>query len=383
MPFRIRCPHCQAALLAQEDLIGQEAVCHQCRRKIRVEAEALAGVGASAGDGADVKSLQPDEPPDSSATEPGSAELDGGKAIPARPALQAAVPDGAGPTRVVAIPQIDRHPVRRFCRGLLAITWPRRNFTDAGLLATGLAAAALTFLLYVGLFLLGENSFAGWIVTQGWLGCLMLGLFLWSMAILGSKWINLAGQQATPAFELFPDRNSPPITPRTVDLFRQAMDTFRLDPQGNCLDSRVSLALAHYQAGRSVGEITAVLQAQADSDSALVESSYLMPRALVRIILILGIIGMIREAGDALHGFGNSVQAAQDLGSIQRPIARLAGGLASAGGPLLLALGLSGVLLFLGTRVRQAEIDHLGNVNRCCNRTVLRCLQDDSRKPGS
>src|SRR5262245_47405636 len=129
MPFRISCPHCRAGLMATEELIGQEAVCHHCKRTIKVESPEPAAVGAATARAA--------------AAAPGSPARDGEPLPPAAPRPTApplAVSgDGsapAGPARVIALPAVERRPSRRKLQAIVEGVFCLGNPADVSLLLT-------------------------------------------------------------------------------------------------------------------------------------------------------------------------------------------------------------------------------------------------------
>jgi biopolymer transport protein ExbB/TolQ len=397
MPFRIKCPNCQTTLVATEDLIGQEAMCHQCKQSVRIEAPSVEKkiMAPPVGRG---ESLNRDSMvPPSLNREPASREpltvppVTRETSVPPKPPRRDAPPPPSAPPpslvappetiapRVLVMPQIDRHRARRSRFLFILQTLIRKgNPTDASLVLTGLMATLATALLYLVFFWPIRHTYLGGLMAErGWVPYATLWFTIWAFAILIVKLWKLAGQRATPAFDLFPEDNSVVITHATVDLFQQYLSKLHLNPRRNFMDNRLVLALDHFRAGKSAEEVATVLNTQAEIDGAVVESSYTMLRVFIWAVPILGFVGTVLGISDAVQGFTGSVQAAQDIEVIKKALGQVTSGLAVAFDTTLVALVLSIVIMFPANSLQKAEEDLLASVDQCCNSGLLRCLKDD------
>jgi len=280
------------------------------------------------------------------------------------------------PPRASVMPPIDRTQRSKFLCILQTIFRPGSP-TDAGLILTGIMATLTTLFVYLVFIPLFRQTYLGGLLAErGCVLCTMLWFTFWAYAILIVKLWKLAGQRATPAFDLFPKDNSVVITHANVDLFQQNLAPLHLKPRRHFLDHRLMLALDHFRAGKSTEEVATVLNTQAKIDGAAVASSYTMLRVIIWAIPMLGFVGMILGFSDAVQGFAGLVPEAQDIEAIKQALGQVTNGLTLAFDNILVALVLSIVIKFPAHLLQKAEEDLLAAVDQCCNSGLLRCLKD-------
>jgi biopolymer transport protein ExbB/TolQ len=255
------------------------------------------------------------------------------------------------------------------------------NPTDASMLLTGIVGLILTVLVYVFVLFPIRTTYVGTLfVERGWVPYATVGLALWAAIILVVKFWKLTSQQTALTYDLLPVDTSVAIHPGNVELVQHHLKRLPLNHRSSFLVNRLLLALDHFQARKDAQEVGTVLTAQADIDAGRVDSSYAMLRVLIWAIPILGFIGTVIGISDAVAGFTQSIQAAQELDVIKTALGHVTAGLATAFDTTLIALVLSMVIMFPTNSLQKSEEDLLSTVDQFCNENLLRRLQSNAEE---
>ena len=109
-------------------------------------------------------------------------------------------------------------------------------------------------------------------------------------------------------------------------------------PRHFILLNRLDRALSNFKNIGQVGDVSAILRAQAENDEDQVASSYTVVNGLVWAIPVLGFIGTVLGLSLAIGRFTATLQAAGDLTLIRASLQGVTGGLATAFESTLVAL---------------------------------------------
>lgn len=253
---------------------------------------------------------------------------------------------------------------------------------DVSLASTGLLAALLTVLFYLGVVgPLGDTFFGQLFGDRGWVPYVISDLAIWSAVILFVKWRRLRAAGKRLAFELLPDELSLRITPENAELFIDRLKALPVGFDGDLLVRRMVRALEQFSIHASLGEIVDQLRGEAERAEGLIESSYAMLRVFIWAIPILGFIGTVLGIGAAVGGFSESVSAAADIDVIKDSIGAVTSGLGVAFDTTLLALVMSICIMFPTSSLQKAEEDYLVQVEDYCQDRLLSRL-DSGKSQG-
>ncbi|MSR70134.1 MAG: MotA/TolQ/ExbB proton channel family protein [Phycisphaerales bacterium] len=223
------------------------------------------------------------------------------------------------------------------------------------------------------------------VIASGWQTNWFCILFTWwCLCILVAKLFKIRVQRrALEIHDIFPRRGDFVLSPGTSGDILARIKQRVSRPKEFLLFNRVSMALSNLGNIGEVRDVGAVLDAQADSDSSTVDSSYTAIRALIWTIPVLGFIGTVLGLGIAIGNFTDVISggevaagsAATNAGSIREKLAPVVGGLATAFNTTLVALVAAvGVQLFT-TFVYKLEEDLLDDCTQYCNDHIVSRLK--------
>jgi biopolymer transport protein ExbB/TolQ len=390
--IHFNCPNCNEPVNAEDELLGAQALCPQCRKVLTVRKPESAGTPGGRSNRAGLPAAQP---LDKSASEaPAQSALPDEFARTATVADQrlarkeakgaaSAKTDGAlvdGPKGVVL--GSGRHRAKRSRLWImLGSLFRRGNPTDAGLVLTGILGAALTWLLYFAVVwrLPADNELNKVLAQRGWVQYATVFFTVWAAVVLAVKYWKIATQQASLTYELFPADRAIRITPANVDLIEQHIKKLPVNPRQSFLLKRVLMALENFKARKNVSEVAAVLRSQSDTDGAIVDSSYAMLKVLIWCIPILGFIGTVIGISQAVSNFDSGIRAKDaNIEVIKAALGEVTTGLAVAFDTTFLGLILSMVIMFPTNSVQKTEEDLLSTIDQYCTENLLSRLDGDN-----
>jgi biopolymer transport protein ExbB/TolQ len=293
----------------------------------------------------------------------------------------AAANEPAGPTGVV-LGAAGRHRRKKNLLLILARSVIRQgNPTDVSVVLSGLVAAAITWLAYTVIIEPMRSTPLGQLLAERtWVAHATCYFTVWAAVVLGVKFWKIGKQRASFYYELLPV-NRVNITPTNVDLVENHIRRLPVNPRKNFLVNRMLMALDNFKARKSVPEVSAVLNAQADTDAARVDASYAMLKVLIWAIPILGFIGTVIGISAAVNRFTEAVQAAEDIARVKAALGGVTHGLAVAFDTTLLGLILSMVIMFPTGWVQKSEEDLLSAIDQFCNENLLPRLATPAEAP--
>ncbi len=245
-------------------------------------------------------------------------------------------------------------------------------------------ALVLTVLTWLAL-LPFKGSYFESIISTGWQTNWLCILFTWwCLCILIAKMIKIRVQRrALDIQDIFPRRGDFVLSPGTSGDILARIKQRVARPREFLLFNRVSMALSNLGNIGEVRDVGAVLDAQADSDSSTVDSSFTAIRALIWTIPVLGFIGTVLGLGIAIGNFTSVIAggeaaagaAAASTGSIRDKLAPVVGGLATAFNTTLVALVAAVGVQLLTTYVYKMEEDLLDECTQYCNDHIVSRLK--------
>lgn len=146
-------------------------------------------------------------------------------------------------------------------------------------------------------------------------------------------------------------------------------------PRHFILLNRLDRALSNFKNIGQVGDVSAILRAQAENDEDQVASSYTVVNGLVWAIPVLGFIGTVLGLSLAIGRFTQTLQAAGDLALIRASLQGVTGGLATAFESTLVALTFTLILQLAITFQQKREMAFLDECNDYCHSHVIAKLR--------
>lgn len=244
-------------------------------------------------------------------------------------------------------------------------------------------ALALSILSWLALIPF-QGSYFEQIIATGWQTNWFCILFTWwCLCILVAKLFKIRVQRrALDLVDIFPRRGDFVLSPGTSGEILQRIKQRVSRPRDFLLFNRVSMALSNLGNIGEVRDVGAVLDAQADSDSSTIDSSYTAIRALIWTIPVLGFIGTVLGLGIAIGNFTDVISggevatgASAGGGSIREKLAPVVGGLATAFNTTLVALVAAVGVQLLTTYVYKMEEDLLDDCTQYCNDHIVSRLK--------
>lgn len=266
--------------------------------------------------------------------------------------------------------------------GLFAILEPllkTKHPTDVSLVTTAILGVIATLLVYWGVLTPMQGTAWGRLFfIGGWITYGIMFLTFWSIAILILKLFKLKAQRRSLSFDLLPTGGTTEIDRQRASLLRTHVRNLPIDSRRNFLARRVLLALGHFEARGDVQEVGMAVQSQSDIDGGRVESSYTMLHVFIWTVPILGFIGTVLGIGQAVDGFSDSLQSADELDAIKASLTSVTAGLATAFNTTLIALVMSIVIMFPANSLQKSEEDLLTSIDQYCNDHLMPRLKEDS-----
>jgi hypothetical protein len=147
--------------------------------------------------------------------------------------------------------------------------------------------------------------------------------------------------------------------------------------------NRLDRALSNFKNIGQVGDVSAILRAQAENDEDLVASSYTVVNGLVWAIPVLGFIGTVLGLSLAIGRFTATLQAAGDISLIRASLQGVTGGLATAFESTLVALTFTLILQLVITFQQKREMAFLDECNDYCHLHIVSKLRLADRQQPS
>jgi biopolymer transport protein ExbB/TolQ len=224
----------------------------------------------------------------------------------------------------------------------------------------------------------GSTFFTGMFLANGnqYIQPATMFFFFWGIAILFLKSRKLKFQKRALELAAVPQHAEFELTRHTARQVLERIHEMVDNPSHFLLLNRIERALSNLRNLGQVGEVTSILQMQADNDEEQIGSSYSLLAGFIWAVPVLGFIGTVMGLSAAIGGFGRVLQAGgADNSAIIGKLKDVTGGLATAFETTLVALVAALILQLVSTWMQSRENEFLDACNDYCHRNVASKLR--------
>ncbi|MEQ1850520.1 MAG: MotA/TolQ/ExbB proton channel family protein [Chthoniobacteraceae bacterium] len=198
--------------------------------------------------------------------------------------------------------------------------------------------------------------------------------FCWAMAICFLKLKKLKHQQQALLLDVLPMRLGKEIDVRNVGPFIDHLYTLPVHLRDSLMVNRIRKALEFFEVRQNVGHVSAMMTAQSAIDGSRISGSYIILRAFLWAIPLLGFIGTVVGLSHAIGGM--SFANVEDVSKIVGSLNAVTSGLGTAFDATLLGLVLAVLLNFPLNSLSKHEDETLNDIDAFCNEVLLPRLND-------
>jgi biopolymer transport protein ExbB/TolQ len=204
--------------------------------------------------------------------------------------------------------------------------------------------------------------------------------FFWAMAIVYLKIGMLKHQKAALLLDVLPLQLGNEITAQNVGIFIDHLYSLPEKLRDSMMVNRIRKALEFFEVRQSSGDVREMMTSQSEIDAARITGSFILLRAFLWAIPLLGFIGTVIGLSSAIGGMNFS--NVSDVSKVVEAINNVTSGLGTAFDATLLGLVLAMTLNFpLNSLVKQ-EDDNLSSIDAFCNEVLLPRLVDAHAEAG-
>jgi flagellar motor component MotA len=198
--------------------------------------------------------------------------------------------------------------------------------------------------------------------------------FWWAVGILYLKLQKLRHQKAAMYLDVLPTDISQDINADNVGHFIDHLYGLPGRLRDSMMVNRIRKGLELFEIRQNNGDVTNMLSAQSNIDSARIGGSYALTKVFLWAIPILGFIGTVLGLSSAIGAM--DLTNVSDMDKIMSSIGNVTSGLGTAFDTTLLGLVLALFLNFPMNVLAKAEDDNLNNIDAFCNEVLLPRLND-------
>ena len=204
--------------------------------------------------------------------------------------------------------------------------------------------------------------------------------FFWALAICVLKFQKLKHQREAMLLDVLPMELGKDITAQNVGRFIDHLYKLPVHLRDSLMVNRIRKALEFFEVRQHVGHVSAMMTSQSAIDGSRIMGSYIMLRAFLWAIPLLGFIGTVVGLSHAISGmsFGN----AEDIGKIIGSLGNVTSGLGTAFDATLLGLVFAVTLNFPLNSLAKHEEETLNDIDAFCNEVLLPRLNDGAGAGG-
>jgi len=198
--------------------------------------------------------------------------------------------------------------------------------------------------------------------------------FFWGMAICVLKWFKLKHQYRALMLDVLPMELGREIDGSNVGDFIDHIYRLPAQLRDSMIVNRIRKALELFEVRQNVSHVAAMMTSQSAIDSSRIMGSYILTKAFLWAIPLLGFIGTVIGLSHAISGmqFGN----VEDVSAIVASIGVVTGGLGTAFDATLLGLVFAVILNFPLNALVKHEEECLNDIDAFCNEVVIPRLND-------
>ena len=198
--------------------------------------------------------------------------------------------------------------------------------------------------------------------------------FFWAAAICYLKMLKLKLQRRAMLLDVLPKDLGLTINAENVGVFIDHVYELPVKLRDSLMVNRIRKALEFFEVRQNVSEVSSLMGSQSAIDGSRIMGSYILLRAFLWAIPLLGFIGTVVGLSHAISGmsFGN----VEDVGKIVGSINNVTSGLGTAFDATLLGLIFAVALNFPLNSLAKHEEEALNDIDAYCNEVLLPRLDD-------
>jgi len=204
--------------------------------------------------------------------------------------------------------------------------------------------------------------------------------FFWAMAICYLKLRKLKHQKAALLLDVLPMELGAEVNAFNVGYFIDHVYRMPFNLRDSLLVNRIRKALEFFEVRQNVGQVSAMMTAQSAIDGSRIMGSYILLRAFLWAIPLLGFIGTVIGLSHAISGM--NFGGVEDIDAIMGSINNVTSGLGTAFDATLLGLVYAVFLNFPMNSLAKHEEEALNEIDAFCNEVLLPRLNDGSGAGG-
>lgn len=198
--------------------------------------------------------------------------------------------------------------------------------------------------------------------------------FGWAAAILLLKMLKLKHQRRAMLLDVLPMDLGAQINAGNVGLFIDHVYSLPERLRDSLMVNRIRKALEFFEGRQNVADVSTLMSSQSAIDGSRIMGSYIIVRAFLWAIPLLGFIGTVVGLSHAISGM--SFSNVEDVSKIVGSINNVTSGLGTAFDATLLGLVFAVVLNFPLNSLAKHEEEALNDIDAYCNEVLLPRLDD-------
>ena len=198
--------------------------------------------------------------------------------------------------------------------------------------------------------------------------------FCWAVMICYLKWQILKHQREAMLLDVLPIELGKEINSQTVGRFIHHVYSLPINLRDSLMVNRIRKALEFFEVRPNVSDVSTLMTSQSAIDGARITSSYIVVRAFLWAIPLIGFIGTVVGLSHAISGM--SFNNVEDVSKIVGSINNVTSGLGTAFDATLLGLLFAVLLNFPINTLAKHEEETLNDIDAFCNEVLLPRLND-------
>lgn len=198
--------------------------------------------------------------------------------------------------------------------------------------------------------------------------------FCWAAAILYLKMLKLKHQRTAMLLDVLPMSLGAQINVQNVEKFIDHVYSLPETLRDSLMVNRIRKALEFFEGRQNVADVSTLMASQSGIDGSRIMGSYILVRAFLWAIPLLGFIGTVIGLSHAISGM--SFSNVEDVSKIVGSINSVTSGLGTAFDATLLGLIFAVVLNFPLNSLAKHEEEALNDIDAFCNEVLLPRLDD-------
>lgn len=198
--------------------------------------------------------------------------------------------------------------------------------------------------------------------------------FFWSAAICYLKLLKLRHQRQAMLLDVLPQSLGNNIDAENVGKFIDHVYGLPVTLRDSLMVNRIRKALEFFEVRQNVADVSSLMSSQSGIDGSRIIGSYIIVKAFLWAIPLLGFIGTVVGLSHAISGM--SFSNVEDVSKIVGSINNVTSGLGTAFDATLLGLVFAVVLNFPMNSLLKHEEEALNDIDAFCNEVLLPRLDD-------